>query len=291
MKSCEEISAMLDAVIDGTATEQESSLVMEHISTCGECRALYELLSGIESALTDSVEPPEELTDNVMAAVREIGPHNVKSKAMTNRRRYTVRYVAVAACVLLVCAAAFRLLPRLGGAGSDNASMSAADMNGAAPPPMMQDAATAGGGAGNDDYDAAVGGTSSAPEVGFDNYGADNGGIEDGDFPAEDGTQESAKSEEPQSPGADASDDAPVGGTSGSEPDELYYALEETYDVIVYVYHERGRELAEGLALEERDGRMVAEITPLRAAALEELGCETYNIRTPAKTAVLVWLP
>lgn len=73
LMECGKIREMLAPCLEGAAAPEESTLVRDHLSTCGECAAAAEDLKrtiGLMKSL-EEVEPPPWLGGKIMACVRE----------------------------------------------------------------------------------------------------------------------------------------------------------------------------------------------------------------------------
>ncbi len=86
------ISLKLDGELDA-AGERE---LAEHLASCGRCRELYELLSGVRETLSVNPEPPEALVVGVMEGVERID--------RTRRRNLRGRRIGIAAGFLAAAA-------------------------------------------------------------------------------------------------------------------------------------------------------------------------------------------
>ncbi|MBQ8974184.1 MAG: zf-HC2 domain-containing protein, partial [Oscillospiraceae bacterium] len=119
MTNCSEIFTLIERVADNEATERERRLVAEHIDQCDKCRQIYDLLAELQETLSNESQPPETLTPCVMDAVRlQRTPEKVKTPPS---RRWT-RYIALAACLVIVAAGALKLAnTRMGSTGSSAA--------------------------------------------------------------------------------------------------------------------------------------------------------------------------
>lgn len=100
MNTCERYAELISGMIDGELSGEEQRSVLAHIEQCESCRRMYEAFSLVSSAIGDEmVEPPEELSEKVMASVRR---EAVKRK--NTKRKQLWRVLTAAACVALVCA-------------------------------------------------------------------------------------------------------------------------------------------------------------------------------------------
>lgn len=103
MKSCEFYQELISRRIDGELSEEETAVLARHLETCPECSALYAAFCGISSAIGEELaEPPESLSQNVMAELRRAG-----IAAKNKRKRSWKGPLATAACLAVVIAAAW----------------------------------------------------------------------------------------------------------------------------------------------------------------------------------------
>lgn len=97
--TCQDISELLSASLDGELTVDEQARLDEHLNTCPACRALYEELAGLHAADWE-VEAPPELTQRILNHL----PAQHSGKVI-----YWKRWGAMAAAIALVALAAWRL--------------------------------------------------------------------------------------------------------------------------------------------------------------------------------------
>lgn len=117
MSGCDYYQELISRMLDEDLTRDERAALAEHLGTCRECTAMYQAFSILSDNLSsDLEEPPEELTDNIMAEIRreEIVRRN---RAENHRRgeqhksgglrltRQMKSLIAAAACVALLIAA------------------------------------------------------------------------------------------------------------------------------------------------------------------------------------------
>lgn len=193
MNECEKYREMISAMLDGELDNAGSERLIKHMSSCAECRELYDMLSAVsDSDVWKLPETPEGLHGRIMSGV--------KTAAADGRRRTRMRWArpaAVAAACLVVIAAVVLGVPRLNregdGAAIMNSTASAngvsADMNDAAP----SDTAPSGG-AGND-TSAEQNVPSAAPDTGStgdttSEDKADSSGGNENDTPDEEAEEE-----------------------------------------------------------------------------------------------------
>lgn len=76
MESCEKLSALLDAFIDGELPQAEADLVRRHLAECPDCRAYVADAFALRDVWEDlaDVQVPEGFAQGVMEAVRNAPP-------------------------------------------------------------------------------------------------------------------------------------------------------------------------------------------------------------------------
>ena len=118
MSKCSKYEEIISAYVDGELTSAEESELTAHLDNCAQCRSLLETYRNIDKLISDNtVEPPAELLQNVMAGISGLNAGWSTSKKSI--RRVAVRYLAVAACIALTILAVPRVL------GGSNSIMSA----------------------------------------------------------------------------------------------------------------------------------------------------------------------
>lgn len=109
MKDCAYYQELISRLIDRELSAEEGEELAAHARECAECRAVYTAFSSLSGMLTDSmVEPPEELSENVMARLRREELRKQKSRPLQRSRT-----LAVAACAALVLIGGALAMPRL----------------------------------------------------------------------------------------------------------------------------------------------------------------------------------
>ncbi len=106
MAHCDEYIELISAAIDGALSPAETERLNAHLALCPECKALFEELTAIHTALGDlpPVETPADLTHRIMAAVaaEQVIPFAPMGKKNTPRRwRQWAASAAVLAVVLM----------------------------------------------------------------------------------------------------------------------------------------------------------------------------------------------
>lgn len=68
MHSCDEMTQLISAAIDGELSCEETSALNEHLNTCSVCRVLFDDLRALNNAAvdTDGISAPEGFTQQVM---------------------------------------------------------------------------------------------------------------------------------------------------------------------------------------------------------------------------------
>ena len=83
MLDCDQALELISGKIDGVLTAEESAALEEHLAACPACRALLADLEELHHTLPElAPQPPAELKDNIMAAVRQskVTPFQGKKK-------------------------------------------------------------------------------------------------------------------------------------------------------------------------------------------------------------------
>ena len=103
MITCSKAREMIDSYIDGDISEADMTAFEDHISTCDDCRELYEFTMQMTSALKRGVrQPPADFTARVMERVRLEAAAPVKQSKITPFFRNWKMYGSAAAAVLLL---------------------------------------------------------------------------------------------------------------------------------------------------------------------------------------------
>ena len=83
MNSCEFYQELISSMADGELSAEEQAVLAPHLEHCPDCAALYEAFQSISGLIAgDLAEPPETLSENVMAQLRraDIRAKNRKKK-------------------------------------------------------------------------------------------------------------------------------------------------------------------------------------------------------------------
>lgn len=117
--NCESYLTLLSGHIDGVNTKTEEESLQNHLKICDECRELLNILKTNDERLKKSaVQPPEDLTENIMQKVRST-PQTKKSR----RRWLGVAVPAVAAAALAVVFFGKSVMPSLNRADTETTTM------------------------------------------------------------------------------------------------------------------------------------------------------------------------
>lgn len=105
MSGCDFYQELISRMLDEDLSRDERAALAEHLGTCRECTAMYQAFSALsDTVASDLVEPPEDLSDNIMAELRRA--EIVRKNGRTTRlSRPMKNLIAAAACVALVVAA------------------------------------------------------------------------------------------------------------------------------------------------------------------------------------------
>lgn len=79
--TCEQALELISGHIDRENTPDEETLLQAHLLKCESCRGVLQAFLDLESGLKQLEEPPADLRENVMAAVRAEAPVPKKKKA------------------------------------------------------------------------------------------------------------------------------------------------------------------------------------------------------------------
>ena len=97
MSTCDKYRELMSAALDGELSEQQRAELEAHIASCGDCAAVFAAFSSISGELRGLEPVPEGFAASVMASI-----------PARRARRSWRRYLAAAACLVLICAAAVR---------------------------------------------------------------------------------------------------------------------------------------------------------------------------------------
>lgn len=129
MSSCEYYQELISRLVDDELSAEEQAVLVSHLEHCPDCAALVQAFQSISGVIAeDLAEPPEALSENVMAELRREA-----IKTENRKKRRWKGPLATAACLAVVIAAAW-LMPNMFWADSAApAEMSAAASDYAAP--------------------------------------------------------------------------------------------------------------------------------------------------------------
>ena len=94
MKECEYYQELISRLLDEDLTADEDAALKSHLESCAECRRMFEAFSAVSRLAGETEEPPEALSENIMAGIRRA---EIKKK---NRRLRPM--LAAAACLAVV---------------------------------------------------------------------------------------------------------------------------------------------------------------------------------------------
>lgn len=108
MVSCDEMTELLSAALDGELSPAEQRELEDHLAHCPACRELAAALGDVHGgfAQLEDVPAPADLTDKVMAQVRAETPKGSK-KLVPFRPAWVRRAAGLAACLVL-CAVVYQ---------------------------------------------------------------------------------------------------------------------------------------------------------------------------------------
>lgn len=106
--NCEEALVLLSGHLDGQNSEEEAARLQDHLAQCPDCRRLMEDLKALDAGLLSlEEEPPTDLCESVMEAIRQEAP--VRKK----KRRWVWPTTAAAAVLILLAGAGTLAAPKL----------------------------------------------------------------------------------------------------------------------------------------------------------------------------------
>lgn len=108
MSSCEHYQELISRLVDDELSAEEQAVLVSHLEHCPDCAALYQAFQSISGVIAEDLEePPEALSENVMAELRR---EAIKTK--NRKKRRWKGPLATAACLAVVIAAAW-LIPNI----------------------------------------------------------------------------------------------------------------------------------------------------------------------------------
>ena len=108
MSSCEHYQELISRLVDDELSAEEQAVLVSHLEHCPDCAALYQAFQSISGVIAEDLEePPEALSENVMAELRR---EAIKTK--NRKKRRWKGPLATAACLAVVIAAAW-LIPNM----------------------------------------------------------------------------------------------------------------------------------------------------------------------------------
>lgn len=94
MIDCEKCREMISCLLDGELSQAEQSLVREHITSCPECRSVYDAFSAVSEQMHEEEPLPDGLHEKIMSGI--------KAKPKKKTGIVWIKYLSVAACLALV---------------------------------------------------------------------------------------------------------------------------------------------------------------------------------------------
>ena len=108
MSSCEHYQELISRLVDDELSAEEQAVLVSHLEHCPDCAALVQAFQSISAVIAeDLAEPPEALSENVMAELRREA-----IKTENRKKRRWKGPLATAACLAVVIAAAW-LIPNM----------------------------------------------------------------------------------------------------------------------------------------------------------------------------------
>ena len=131
MSECDRYLEMISQLVDGELPEPQKTELLAHLDGCANCRRVYDAFSAISLSLGETAAP-EGFAEGVMSAVRTQGGHG--SRRAKKPGKSQVRYMALAACIVLAVLATVRLALPSGKTGAASGEPQAAQFGVAAAP-------------------------------------------------------------------------------------------------------------------------------------------------------------
>lgn len=131
MSECDRYLEMISQLVDGELPEPQKTELLAHLDGCANCRRVYDAFNAISLSLGETAAP-EGFAEGVMAAVRTQGGHG--SRRAKKPGKSQVRYMALAACIVLAVLATVRLALPSGRTGAASGEPQAAQFGIAAAP-------------------------------------------------------------------------------------------------------------------------------------------------------------
>ena len=117
MKCCEQYAAALSAFVDGELSENERDEVLAHVEHCRNCREYLSELMIVHTMFEEmpELDAPEGFSERVLARVHE------EKRAKMRHRRAWPRVLAACFALLVITAAAWKLMPAMVSSGDSAA--------------------------------------------------------------------------------------------------------------------------------------------------------------------------
>lgn len=125
MTNCEQYQELISRMLDDDLSKAERGALAAHVKTCPDCAAVYVAFRSVSEHLGAELEEvPDALHENIMAEVRRDSIRSRNSVQRSHRSWHTV--LTLAACLVLVVAAAYSLPKIVGRKAAVNAAPSLA---------------------------------------------------------------------------------------------------------------------------------------------------------------------
>jgi len=106
VNDCEHYQELISRLLDDDLKDDEKVVLATHLKGCEECRAVYKAFRTLSDNIhSDMIAPPIGFTENVMASVK-------RSEIKKRSRNTAKKILAAVACLVLVIASGYRLLPK-----------------------------------------------------------------------------------------------------------------------------------------------------------------------------------
>lgn len=130
MKCCEQYASALSAFVDGELSEKEKEEVLAHVERCQNCREYLSELMIVHAAFAEmpELDAPAGFSERVLERMHE------EARVRSRHRRAWPRVLAACFALLVVTAAAWKLVPAAAESSGSAAADSVADNESASAP-------------------------------------------------------------------------------------------------------------------------------------------------------------
>ena len=137
MKCCEQYASALSAFVDGELSEKEKEEVLAHVERCQNCREYLSELMIVHAAFEEmpELDAPAGFSERVLERMHE------EARVRSRHRRAWPRVLAACFALLVVTAAAWKLVPAAAESSGSAAADSIADNESASAPAAPSDTA------------------------------------------------------------------------------------------------------------------------------------------------------